>query len=98
MVDFDLQTYLMEWRREQREDAAAMHETFQRHTEDDLQEFSKIDLHFAEQGQDLKQIKETHKNLRWMARSVFAAATAAFFLFLFDLLSNHLPTYLATPR
>ena len=79
-MDFDLQSYLADWRTENREDAAAMTAAFKAHEEADTKQFASL-------NSSLAPLVLTHSNLKWAVRAVVAASAA----FLFDLLLNHLP-------
>ena len=78
--DFDLQTYLLEWRRENREDAVLIRHTFELHAAEDTQRFAAFDASLAP-------IQSTHSALKWTARTIVVGGIG----FGYDLVTNHLP-------
>ena len=83
-MDFDLQSYLSDWRKENREDSAAMMTAFKAHEESDTKQFASV-------TESMAPLIMTHQNLKWAIRGVIAASAA----FLFDLFVNHLPILVA---
>ena len=77
--DFDLQTYLLEWRRENREDAASTRRAFEDHAVEDTKRFA--DLHEA-----LTPIQATHNTLKWVVRSIVVGGIG----FGYDMVTNHM--------
>ena len=70
MADFDLQTYLIEWRRENREDTNRMLAAFHEHEVKDLTRFSHIDDLLAP-------LTATYGTLKWVVRSIVVAVLGA---------------------
>ena len=77
--DPDLQTYFLEWRRENREDAASIRRAIEEHGAEDTRRFAALDAALAP-------LQFTHNTLKWGVRTIVVGGIG----FGYDLITNHL--------